>query len=93
MTQPDLPAELVRRGQPPTFAELVAAEEAQVAAGTAEGCGATCGCHGNLICIRATHPHDPGADMGPGKPRGDVVPHVGRDDSGQLVQWVCPCPP
>lgn len=78
---------------PSTFADVVRAEQAQVAAG-APGCGHTCPAH-ELTCIRAAHPHDPDADMGPGQAKGDVIPHVAQNDDESLTQWVCspPCPP
>jgi hypothetical protein len=66
-----------------SFADLVAAEEAQVKAGTADGCADTCLCHGGHVCVRIAHPHDPASD---------VVPHVGRMPDGQLIQWVCTDP-
>ncbi len=71
-----------------TLADVVAAEQAQVAAGS-DGCGYSCHCHGDITCLRTPHPHDPDQDMGEDRPRGNVVPHVGRDPQGQLVQWVC----
>jgi hypothetical protein len=74
-----------------SFADRIAAEEARVAAGE-PGCGDSCPCHGSVTCIRVAHPHDADADMGPGIPPGDVVPHVGRDGDGALVQWVCADP-
>ncbi len=80
-----------------TLADVVAAEEAQVAAGH-DGCGYSCHCHGDVTCLRLPHPHDPDADMGvdprSGLPRarGNVVPHVGRNAAGELVQWVCTDP-
>lgn len=51
-------------------------------------CGASCACHGGILCLRAEHPHDHDADMGPGQPRGNVSPHLGRGADGQLVQWL-----
>lgn len=76
--------------------EVLTAERAAVAAGTAEPCGQTCddGCHGDVVCARAAHSHDHEADMGverDGRPRppGDVVPHLGLDADGQLMQWTC----
>lgn len=86
--------------QPPTLADVVRAEQAQVAAGT-PGCGHVCPEH-QLTCVRAAHPHDADADMGPGQAKGNVVPHVAqnidpqtRQPDGTLAQWVCspPCPP
>lgn len=63
-----------------TFADIVNAEAQQVAAGTATGCAFTDpGCHGGLTCVRVQH--------------GDDAPHVGKDTTGQLVQWIGPCPP
>jgi hypothetical protein len=63
--------------RPPTFAETLQAEEAQVKAGV-NGCGHTCpGCHGNLTCIRVAHT--------------DEQPHAGRDTDGNFVQWIGPC--
>ncbi len=92
MVQPrELAAGGVLRRQPPTFADLVAAEEEKAKAG-AQACGYTCLCHGGHTCIRLAHPHDPGQDMGEGAPRGNVVPHVGRDADGALVQWTCTDP-
>ncbi len=92
MVQPhELAAGGVLRRQPLTLGGLVAAEEAKVKAG-ADGCGFTCLCHGGVTCVRAAHPHDPDADMGEGKPKGNVVPHVGRTADGALVQWVCTDP-
>lgn len=64
-----------------------------VAAGRTPGCGYTCDCHGGYVCIRAEHPHDPDADMGPGKPRGNVAPHIGLLPDGNRVSWCGPCPP
>jgi hypothetical protein len=69
-----------------TFAERIKAEETSVAAGQ-PGCGyIDPGCHGGLTCVRVQHD--------------DTAPHVGRtptvaDDptSGQLTQWMPPCPP
>jgi hypothetical protein len=77
-----------------TLADIIAAEQAQVAAG-ADGCAKHCddGCHGDLICVRAAHPHDPNAEMVhpvTGVPvKGNVVPHVGYGPDGGLVQWTC----
>jgi hypothetical protein len=78
-----------------TFAEIVADEAAQVAAG-AKGCGKTCddGCHGDLVCARVQHPHDPDADMPPhpsglATPKGNVTPHAGYTADGHVVQWTC----
>lgn len=60
--------------------QLIDADQARIAAG-ADRCAQVCddGCHGDLVCQRAAHPHDPG----------NVTPHVGRDASGQMVQWTC----
>jgi len=52
-------------------------EMERIAAGHA-ACGSSCSCHGGVECIREEHPHEPG----------NVVPHVGRSDNGELVQWV-----
>lgn len=60
----------------------------QEMASDAPRCGAKCACHGDILCLRAEHPHDHDADMGPGQPRGNVSPHLGRDADGQLVQWL-----
>jgi hypothetical protein len=70
---------------------IVEAEQRAVAAGQSPPCPNVCddGCHSALVCIRAGHPHDPDVDMGEGRPRGNVVPHVGLDRDGQLVQWTC----
>ncbi len=86
--------------QPPSFADLIRAEQDRVAAG-APACGHTCPEH-QLTCVRTAHPHDPDADMGPDRARGNVVPHVAQNidpqtsqPDGTLTQWVCspPCPP
>ncbi len=58
--------------------DVLADEQAAIAAGTAKPCGAACACHGGVVCLRAEHPHD--VD--------NVVVHLGRDEGGQLVQWV-----
>lgn len=64
----------------PTFADRVNTEAQQVTAGTAVGCGyLDPGCHGGLTCIRVRH--------------GDDAAHVGKNTSGQLIQWIGPCPP
>jgi hypothetical protein len=78
----------------PTFADLIAAEAAQVVAGRAAGCRKRCddGCHGALTCIRAQHPHRPEGEPDPetGDPLpAEVAPHVGYGPDGQLVQWTC----
>lgn len=79
-----------------TLLEVVTAERAAVAAGTADPCGQTCddGCHGDVQCVRSAHPHDHEADTGTdeaGRPRppGDVVPHAALDADGNLIQWTC----
>lgn len=76
--------------------DVLTAEQAAVAAGTAEPCGQTCddGCHGTVVCARAVHAHDSAADTGTDDegrplPAGDVVPHLGLDADGQLMQWTC----
>jgi len=105
VTQP-LPPELTRRHQPTSFADLIAAEEAQVKAGSMPGCGYRCpaGCHGEQQCIRVEHVHHgdhwrDGAGVylpGEDRPEGaafiaeDRVPHVGRGPDGELVQWCGP---
>lgn len=88
MTQP-LPPELVRRRH--GLADVIAAEQQQVAVG-ADACGFTCLCHGGIACLRVAHPHDPRHDWGDGRPLGNVVPHVGLNPGGDLVQWVCADP-
>lgn len=91
---------------PRSFADRIAAEEAQVLAGSLPGCGFACphGCHGDQVCIRVEHPHhgDHWRDSaGVYLPGGDVpegaefvpehrVPHVGRGPDGELVQWCGP---
>ena len=67
------------RNQPPTFTDVINAEDAQVKSGNATGCAHTCpgACHGGHTCLRATH--------------GDDVAHVGRQPDGSLVQWIAPC--
>lgn len=70
------------------FIELVEAERAAVAGGTAQACGSSCACHDDVTCVRVQHPHDSEADMGPDRPRGDVVPHAGYTPTGELVQWI-----
>jgi hypothetical protein len=60
--------------------QLVSAEQAAIAAGGA-GCGYRCACHGNVLCLRLVHPDE--AD--------NQVPHLGRDEGGDLVQWTGPC--
>lgn len=87
MSQPSPPLGL----RPMSLADIAAAEEAQVTAGS-DGCGYYCKCHGKYTCARLVHPHDPTAGMGDDKPPGNVVPHVGRDDEGNWVQWVCTDP-
>jgi hypothetical protein len=89
VADPELPR---RAATPPTFADLIAAEAAAVKAGTAQPCGDTCLCHGGHTCARATHPHNPDADLGDGKPRGNVAPHAGYTADGDLVQWTCTDP-
>jgi hypothetical protein len=76
--------------------DVLTAEQAAVAAGTAEPCSQSCddGCHGTVTCSRAVHAHDPeapaGSDVdGRPLPAGDVVPHLGLDVDGQLMQWTC----
>ncbi len=71
------------------LARIVRDEQATIAAGHATVCGNLCDGHSGLACVRAVHPHDPDADMGDGKPPGDVVPHAAFDGDGQLVQWTC----
>lgn len=72
----------MRTAPPRTLAEHVAAEVADVAAGRAQSCGKACddGCHGNLTCARAQHPHDH---------PDDVAPHAAVSEGGALVQWSC----
>lgn len=41
-------------------------------------CGAHCACHGDHVCLRAPHPHEPA----------DAQPHIGTDADGELVQWI-----
>lgn len=57
--------------------ELLNAERLAVAAGK-DACGASCACHGDVVCQRAAHPHDDD----------QAAQHVGVDATGQLVQWV-----
>ena len=78
----------------PTFADLIAAEAAQVIAGRTPGCGKRCddGCHGDLTCIRAEHPHRPEGEPHPdtGEPQpAEIVVHAGYGPGGELVQWTC----
>jgi hypothetical protein len=40
-----------------------------------EQCGASCACHGAVVCARRPGPE---ADE----------PHIGRDECGEIVQWV-----
>lgn len=78
----------VIHGRPPGLADVVDAEQARVQSGE-PGCGYQCLCHNCGPCLRVVHPHDPHADMGPGRPKGDVAPHAWRDATGTLIQWVC----
>lgn len=57
--------------------DLLDAEQAAITAGTADACYSKCACHGDIICLRAAHPHD--VDQ--------AHPHIGYDPDGQLVQW------
>lgn len=89
MTSPDLMAVGgVMRRTPPTLTDIVAAEQTRVTAGE-PGCGYRCLCHAAGPCLRVAHPHDPDADMGPDRPKGNVVPHAWRDADSQTVQWTC----
>lgn len=71
------------------LARTVAAEQEDVAAGRATVCGNICDGHASLACVRAVHPHDPDADMGDGRPKGNVTPHAAFTDGGDLIQWTC----
>lgn len=80
MTQP------IRRRGVPTFADVVATEQAQVAAGT-PACGHTCDCHGGYVCVRTADHVTAGQMM--------RESHAGRDADGGLVHWTvdtCPTP-
>jgi hypothetical protein len=61
-------------------ADVLAAEQALIEAGTAMACGRVCDwtCHGDLACLRAVHPQAPDS----------MTPHLGHDAEGQLIQWV-----
>lgn len=72
MTLPQQPAFALA----PSTADLVAAEKAQIAAGTATACGYTCADHGGHVCERVTT-HD--------------GPHVATQPGGDLIQWHPPC--
>jgi hypothetical protein len=79
-----------------SVADIIELERAQVAAGSAP-CGKVCddGCHGDLVCLRVAHPHDPDAEMPPhpvtgiAQANGNVTPHYGYDGAGEPIQWQC----
>jgi hypothetical protein len=79
-----------------TPVEVAAREQALVAEGTTP-CGRVCddGCHGELVCVRAMHAHDPDADMGlhpvtqRPRPKGNLIPHLALLPDGSCVQWTC----
>lgn len=66
-----------------TLADVLAAEQALVAAGKATACVQVCDatCHGALTCERASHPHS----------GDDWTPHL-TTVAGVLVQWSHPEP-